>query len=271
MRFISVIATAVFATVCFAQDGSLVTPNTTPDVITKGATMLLKTPSFEKLRTDLTRVAADHKGLISDSKTNLSPKGRKYGWFRISVPADQAEGLMADIRPIAKVISEEAKTSNRKSEIDELNLRHQNVVNHIDRLKSSLGSRRSIKGSEILFMEERIFRAETDRDLLLNDRHKVEGSISSASIVVTAYEPGNDVTPAPSGTAKLSSGIVADVKHTILDAAGSVVALVKWVLFLIVAIPLFRIFKPTLVRGWAKFSGIFNEEKSKAAIDGNAS
>lgn len=265
MRTISIIIAAGITGTVLAQSSDLVTPATGNDVITKGARMLLKTPSFEKLRIELSGVASKHKGLIADSKTNVSPKGRKSGWFRISVPADQVESLMADIRPVSKVVGEESKTSNRKPEIDELDLRRQNVINHVDRLKSSLTARKTIRGSDILFMEERIFRAETDRDLLLNDRKKIEGSVANASILVSAYEPGTDVTPPPAGPSKLSAGIVSGFKGAILDSAGSVVTLVKWVIALLIAIPAFKLFKPRLAKGWAQFTSIYAEEKSSPA------
>ena len=244
MRIITIAIATCLTGACIAQTSDLVSANTGSDVITKGATMLLKTADFEKLRTELSSVALKHHGIIADSKTNVSPKGRKHGWFRISVPADQIESLLTDIRPVAKVVGEESKTSNRKPEIDELDLRRQNVINHVDRLKSSLTSRKSIRGSDVLFMEDKIFRAETDRDLLLNDRKKIEGTVANASIVVSAYEPGTDVTPPPAGPSKLTAGVVSGFKTAILDSATQVVTIVKWLVMLLIAIPLYRRFKP---------------------------
>ena len=251
---------------CYRSDISdLASANPSNDVITKGATMLLKTPDFEKLRIQLTSVAVKHHGIIADSKTTVSPKGRKHGWFRISVPADQVESVMADLRPVAKVVGEQSKTSNRKPEIDELDLRRQNVVNHVDRLKSSLNSRKTIKGNDVLFMEERIFRAETDRDLLLNDRKKIEGTVANSSIVVTAYEPGNDVTPPPAGPSKLRAGIVGGFKEAILDSASLVVTAVKWIIVLLFGIPIYKLMKPRLLKAWEQFARNFKQEESTPA------
>ena len=227
--------------------------------ISRGASITLKVDDFEKLRKDLVRESSKVGGVLADSKLNVSPKGRKHGWFRVSVPAMKFEEAMAAIRASGVLAGEQSSTRNRDPELKEIDIRRESVGSHVDRLLKLSNSGKRMRASDELYYQDLIFRAEADRDLLLHEKHKIEANVENASIVVTAYEKGQDVTAPPSGWAKFSGTVVRSAKDTVIGTAGSIVdwtlSLVKFGVALLIAIPLWRKFSPTLKRGWAKLGG----------------
>ena len=61
---------------------------------------------------------------------------------------------------------------------------------HSQRLDSILQSRRRLRGSDILYVRERLFRAGIDEATLLQRRADMERAGRSATLVVTLFEPG---------------------------------------------------------------------------------
>jgi galactitol-specific phosphotransferase system IIB component len=158
--------------------------------VTKGSSITIKGSDFEVIRSSLKKLAENHNGRVTDSKTNVSSKGRKFGWFRLIVPAVELDSTMVDVRKVGKLIGEYTTSAPRQSELDELSLRSQSLNAHVNRLKSGLNDGRKLRGSDILYLQERVFRGETDVKLLRHESDKILSQIDNASIVVTAYEAG---------------------------------------------------------------------------------
>lgn len=257
MRQISLLGILVVASVN-AQSSSIPSAQSS-STITRGASITLKVDDFEKLRRDLVKESSKVGGVLADSKLNVSPKGRKHGWFRVSVPAMKFEEAMAAIRASGVLVGEQSSTRNRDPEMKELDIRRASVGSHVDRLLKLSNSGKRMRASDELYYQDLIFRAEADRDLLLHDKHKIEANVENASIVVSAYEKGEDVTAPPSGWAKFSGTVVRSVKDTVMGTASSIV---DWALFLfkvsvalLFAIPLWRRFGGPIKSGFLKLTG----------------
>lgn len=231
----------------------------TAKTITRGASVTIKIDKFEDLRAALVRESEKLGGVLADAKVNVSPKGRKYGWFRISVPAKYFEEAMSAARKQGTLVGEQSSTRNRDPELKELDIRRASVGAHVERLTKLSQSTKRMRASDQLYYQDLIFRAEADRDLLLHEKHKIESNVENASIIVTAFEKGQDVTTPPSGWDKFAGTVSRSAKDFALGTAGSVVdwtvsALKIGVAFLI-AIPIRRKFGPRLKQGWRRFFG----------------
>lgn len=264
MRQLSLFGLLLVATV--RAQSSSIPSSSSVSTITRGASITLKIDDFEKLRKDLIKESSKFGGVLADSKLNVSPKGRKHGWFRVSVPAMKFEEAMAAIRASGVLVGEQSSTRNRDPEIKELDIRRASVGSHVDRLLQLSQSGKRMRASDQLYYQDLIFRAEADRDLLLHEKHKIESNVENASIIVSAYEKGEDITAPPSGWSKFWGTVVRSGKDTVMGTASSIVdwtlSLIKLGVALLVGLPLWRQFSPALKRGWGKLIGA---EQTKSA------
>jgi hypothetical protein len=134
-------ALLVISKISYAQSSALTEISPT----TKGASITLKVSNYGEIRKQLVIASLKHKAELVDSKTNVSGKGRKYGWFRISVPYSELESLLSEIRPVGVLSGEQLTTRNRKAELNELDLRRSRMVVHVERLKGLLSNARKLE------------------------------------------------------------------------------------------------------------------------------
>jgi hypothetical protein len=223
--------------------------------ITKTSSITIKSKQFEEVRRQLQKIASSQQGTVADSKTDVTAKGRRHGWFRLYIPASNIEVTLAEIRKIGTLVGEKSTVQNRQSELDELTLRRGSLNAHVDRLKGTLNGKKAMRGSDVLYLQERVYRAEVDGQLLVLAGNKIKNQVDQASLIVTAYEAGEDITIPPSGFAKFTGNLSRGVKDMVIGTADLIVSLIKWLIFLLIAIPIYRKIKPGLTAGLRKLLG----------------
>lgn len=165
-------------------------------VVHEGVAVTVKVDDFEAARQKVIAAATAHGGKIADAKIDVSGKGRKSGWMRITVPADQLRVIMPEMYGLGKLYGDKMLTSDKTSEFETLARRMDQLGKHQTRLSGVLGQPRRMRGSDILYLQERLFRAGVDEESLAQQRLDIARRSASANVILTMFEP-IPVKPAP--------------------------------------------------------------------------
>lgn len=159
-----------------------------PDFVQRGAAITLKVPSFATSQQAVADLAQKHRGAVADRSTRSSEKGSKSGWMRVQVPKDELDALLADCRGLGKVYGERLSQTDLSSQYTDYGQRSQRLQEHQQRLSNILTSRK-LRGSDMLFVQERILRTAMDQDSLLDQRLRIPKQAATSSVTVTLFEP----------------------------------------------------------------------------------
>ena len=171
-------------------------PPQSPPLLERAATLSLKVPRFADARQRVLDAAAAQGAAVLDSRTEVNPKGRTHGWLRLGVGAAQMQELLNQLSPLGTLYAAHAETTDNTSLAEELGRRTGRLQEHETRLAGILGSNRRMRGGDILFLQERLFRASVDESLLTQQRLDLERDAQSGTILVELFEPGTLPPPA---------------------------------------------------------------------------
>lgn len=172
-------------------------------MLDRSATIVLKVADYEAARRQVLDDARARGGQLLDAKTMVNEKGRKHGWVRLRMDADRLAGFLPVVGGAGKLYAENAQASDTLSEYEELARRVERLQQHEGRLSGVLQSPRRMRGSDILYLQERLFRASVDESLLSQQRLDLERSAHNSTILVDFFEPGTMPADAPGSMAAL--------------------------------------------------------------------
>lgn len=165
-------------------------PALSPSLLARTATLALKVDHYDDARSQALVAAEARHAEIMDAKTLVDPKGKKHGWMRLRLDASQMPALLADLPALGKTYAENVGTTDQRSQFEELGLRVTRLQQHEQRLDGVLQSPRRMRGSDILYLQERLFRASVDESLLSQQRIDLQRSASTSTLLVEMFEPG---------------------------------------------------------------------------------
>ena len=156
----------------------------------RGGTIVLKVTDYDSARQAVVSAAREQgaEGVLS-SRTEVDYQGKQHGWMRLRVSADRLTLLLPVVRGVGKLYAERMNTQDHTSEYEELERRIGRLREHQPRLASLLQTSRRLRGSDILFVQERLFRAGVDEGALMQRRADLERSARVATLVVELFEP----------------------------------------------------------------------------------
>jgi hypothetical protein len=164
--------------------------------LTQGAALVLKVSSFDTARKNVLAITTAQNGTITEGHAQLVEKGRRHGFLRVSVPAQRFPALWEELRAAGIPSGERLTTTDRWAECVELSRRASRSEGHQKRLDSLLSSNiRKLRGSDILYIEERLGRAENDQDMLRLGREKIERAAQTVRLTIVLFEPYPQPTP----------------------------------------------------------------------------
>lgn len=192
------------------------------DALRRGAAITLKVSSFTDAEAKLLALVDEHHGLAADRRQVSSEGGRLSGWTRVVLPKTQLDSFLADLRQLGKSYGEKLNMADGSSLYEDLGKRAERLRQHEQRLSNVLAQRKGLRGSDILFVQERLYRASTDEDTLTEQRDAVPARAAKSSVVVTFFEPA-PIKEEP-------RGIAGHVKATFEEALrGLAFTLLSWV------------------------------------------
>jgi hypothetical protein len=154
-----------------------------------GATLTLKVTSFAAAQDALAKVARESGGRLSDGETFVTEKGRRHGWVRLRLPQKELPAVLERIRATGTLSSEGTSTDSYQAAHAELLIRADALHAHASRLGGLLDSERRMRAGDILYLQERLFRASVDEELLRQRRENLEATTKQSSVIVTLFEP----------------------------------------------------------------------------------
>jgi hypothetical protein len=196
--------------------GQSAEPDVTARMLDRNGTVVLKVPDYDTARRLILGTALAQGAELMDARTQVNEKGRKHGWLSLRVGADHLAGLLPALDNAGKLYAEEVQTTDHISEYDELARRVERLQQHEGRLSGVLQSPRHMRGSDILYLQERLFRASVDESLLSQQRLDLERSALTSTVLVELFEPGTMPVPEAAGHIDLAQRFASAVRlaHT---------------------------------------------------------
>jgi hypothetical protein len=155
----------------------------------RGGTVAVKVSDYDAARESVQRAALRQGAELLDARTEVSFQGKKHGWMRFRLAADRLPLLLTAIHAAGKLYAENLTSAEHASEYEELERRIGRLREHQQRLAAVLESKRRLRGSDILYLQERLFRAGVDEGMLLQRRLDLERSARVSTLVIELFEP----------------------------------------------------------------------------------
>jgi hypothetical protein len=154
----------------------------------RSGTVVVKVANYEIARRQVLDAALQQGAELLNSRTDVDEKGRKHGWARLRIPAEQLPELLSAVNRAGKLYAENIVTKDHASEYEELERRVGRLREHQTRLAAVLASKRRLRGSDLLYIQERLFRAGVDEGMLLQRRLNLERMARASTLVVQLFE-----------------------------------------------------------------------------------
>ena len=155
----------------------------------RGGTVVVKVTDYDPARERILSAALQQGAELLNSHTQVNFEGRKLGWPRFRMASDRLPLLLPSVHAVGKLYSEHLVTSDHRSEVEELERRVSRLREHEQRLDELLRSPRHLRGSDILYLQERLFRAGVDDGELLQRRVDLERAAKVGTLTVELFEP----------------------------------------------------------------------------------
>jgi len=166
-----------------------VAPPTAPSPETRGAHIVLKVADYDAAASGLRALAARHSGEVTSSRTEVDPRGKRRGWATVRLPADRLPAGLADARGLGKLYSETVGRADHATEYATLARRSRRLSEHEARLANVLAGARRLRGGDLLYLQERLFRNGLDQEQLAQRRADLERAGRSALLTLEFFEP----------------------------------------------------------------------------------
>jgi hypothetical protein len=222
------------------------------DLVKRGAAITLKVTSFTEARKQVSDLAQSHQGAVSDRHTVSSEKGHESGWMRVQVPKAELDGFLTDVRQLGTIYGEKLSYDDGSSRYQQLGERAERLSQHERRLSSVLTMKR-LRGSDILYVQDRILRTTVDEDSLRDERAAIPRQAASSSVIVTLFEPSftQDLPRTPLGHVR--EAFVDAGKNLAKTALDLLEPTIHLILYVFLGWLLWTIFKRPLKAAFARF------------------
>jgi hypothetical protein len=155
----------------------------------RSGSVAVKVTDFDIARQQVLDAALRQGAELLRSRTEVNYQGKKHGWVWFRVAADRLPLLLPAVRGVGKLYAENLSTAEHASEYEELARRVDRLHEHQQRLVALLESPRRLRGSDILYIQERIFRAGVDEGTLRQRRVDLERAARVNTLAVELFEP----------------------------------------------------------------------------------
>jgi len=156
----------------------------------RGGNIVVKVPGFDAARRQVINAAGTQGAELLAARTLVDGKGRKHGWLQFRLPASRLPALLGAVQGFGKLYGENVATTDHASEYEELARRIVRLQQHETRLTGILQSGRRLRGGDLLYVQERLFRASVDESLLAQRRADLEREARVNIVQIEMFEPG---------------------------------------------------------------------------------
>jgi hypothetical protein len=228
-----------------------------PDLIKRGGAITVKVASYPEAQKALYELVTQLGGTAADRLSSESEKGKTSGWSRVRVPKAALDRLMAGIRSMGIVYGERLSLKDDSETYLMLGKRAERLKQHQQRLSGILESQKRLRGSDILYVQERLFRASVDEDTLMQTRQGLADSATTSSVIVTFFEPKFLKEPPRGILGHVKAAFSDAFRGLALAALGSIGTVLTLLIYLIVGWVLWRIFRRPIREAFRKTKAFF--------------
>ncbi|MBI3920420.1 MAG: DUF4349 domain-containing protein [Armatimonadetes bacterium] len=165
---------------CFSSE----TPTTLRD-----ASLVLKIDDYDAARNQVLRLGGQHNARILGSSTLVNYQGKKQGWLRLAVTAEELNELCHSLRGLGKLYSEKLVASDHTSEVADLARRVGYLRQHEQELIEFLHRPRRMRGSDILYLQERTLTTRFEMGSAIRRQEDLHRASARGRLSVFLFEP----------------------------------------------------------------------------------
>ncbi len=176
----------------------------------RGGSIVVKVAEFDAARQEVLAAAAGQGAELLAARTLVDGKGRKHGWLEFRLPASRLPALLGAAQNEGRLFGESIATTDHASEYEELARRIIRLQQHEVRLTGILQSGHRLRGGDLLYVQERLFRASVDESLLAQRRADIERDTQGNTVRMELFEPGSlpaAAVPPPTVAAKFTTAL----------------------------------------------------------------
>lgn len=158
-------------------------------IIIRGGNIAIKVPDYQVGRVSVMDIASKYGAKLRDAKTLVNYVGKKSGQLSLTVDADKLDDMTNDIRGIGKLYSEKLQSNDQTPYYEKLKRRTFLLRQSESELMNFLRSPRHMRGSDILFVQSRLFQtraefSDADQEIIDLERGALRGALN-----ITLFEP----------------------------------------------------------------------------------
>jgi len=164
-------------------------PAEPPAVLARSANIVLKVPDYQAARETLLTLAGRYGGQLRQARTEVNDLGQKHGQLTLQLAATDLDRLVDEIRRVGKLYSEHVQTTDQTSLHNKLGDRIGLLKQNEAELIAFLRSPRRMRGSDILFVQYRLYQSRVEASDASQERLDLARSAKRSQVVVELFEP----------------------------------------------------------------------------------
>jgi hypothetical protein len=154
----------------------------------------MEVPDFEPAAQKVARLAADHAGYVAQTQVTRGQEDKQRGTLTLRVPADRFDLVLAALRALGKVESENVSTQDVTKEYTDLETRLRVKRDTAERIREILKTRTGSL-SDVLTAERELARVTEEIEQAEGERRFYDQQVALSTLAVEMHEPEALVRP----------------------------------------------------------------------------
>jgi hypothetical protein len=163
-------------------------PRDSAGVSVRSGSIVLKVSDYDQARSRVMRLAAARGAVLHDEKSEANFSGERHGSIILELDAAQLGPMMEAVRRIGKLYSEHVQTSDQTSYYQKLEKRISLLKQNEVELLAFLHSPRRMRGSDILFVQYRLYESRVQAADAAQERADTARRAQKALVNVALFE-----------------------------------------------------------------------------------
>jgi hypothetical protein len=180
----------ILLTLLLSVAGSAAPAVTEQTVALRSGSIVVKVTSFAQARALVLRMVLAHQGVLLDAKTQVKPDGSQYGTLTVQAPYAEMDALLGDVRGVGKLYGDNVQTRDHTADFELLGRRVALLRQNEEELLNYLHSPRHLRGSDILYVQYRLFQTRMAIAQASQDQQDLLRGSGRSRVNITLFEAG---------------------------------------------------------------------------------
>lgn len=206
----------------------------------------MEVPVFDQAAQKVALLVAEHAGYVAQTQVTRGHADKQRGTLTLRVPADRFDLVLAGLRPLGKVLSENVATQDVTKEYTDLETRLRVKRETADRIREILQTRTGSL-ADVLTAERELARVTEEIEQAEGERRYYDQQVALSTLAVEMHEP----------EALVRAGAFSPIAEALREALGAGAASIAVLIYAIVVMTpwvlvswiLWRVFRAVRRRG----------------------